>query len=170
VAGFQNRVRVRLERRRELVLLTNHVRVAPRRNEETPCAVCVENHSNQFHNFKGGTMKRHKRKPSTRSNGQALSAAHASTEPDRRYDYASALSDEGNYAEARRLYFTIDNDEVAPSLRAEAINSLAVLDALDERFDLARARFRRALAIDPTCENARRNIAGLESCGCGCEE
>jgi hypothetical protein len=115
-------------------------------------------------------MKRHKRRPSIRSNGQALGAACAPTDPDRRYDYARALADEGKYAEARGLYSTIDNDEVAPSLRAEAINSLAVLDAFDERFHLARAGFNRALAIDPACENARRNLAGLESCGCGAEE
>jgi tetratricopeptide (TPR) repeat protein len=114
-------------------------------------------------------MKRNTRESIVRSNGQARSAAYTSPDPDQRCDRANALLDAGNYAEARRLYSTIDNDAVSPSLRAEAVNSLGVLDALDERFYLARARFKRALTIDPTCENARRNLAGLESCGCGCD-
>jgi hypothetical protein len=115
-------------------------------------------------------MRRNTRKSIVRSNGQARSAAYTSPDPDQRYRRAGALVDERNYAEARRLYATIDTDDVKPSVRADAINMLAVLDAFEERFHAARAGFRRALAVDPNCECARRNLAGLESCGCGAEE
>jgi hypothetical protein len=80
------------------------------------------------------------------------------------------LFDTRNYAGARRLYSTIDTDQVPPSLRAEAVNSLAVLDDLDDRSHAACAGCRRALAIDPTCENARRNLTVLETCGCGADD
>jgi hypothetical protein len=115
-------------------------------------------------------MKRNTRKSIVRSNGQARSAANTSPHPDQRYDRARALADEGNYAEARRIYATLDTDQVTPSLRADAINSLAVLDALEERFHAARAGSKRALTVDPNCECARRNLAGLESCGCGADD
>ena len=110
------------------------------------------------------------RSSAKRSNPAAIAAALASSDPDHRFACAEILFDERNYAEARRLYSTIDTDQVPPSLRAEAVNSLAVLDGLDDRHHAARAGFRRALAIDPTCENARRNLAMLESCGCGAED
>jgi hypothetical protein len=104
------------------------------------------------------------------SDREALAAACASPDPNHRFRFAAILFHQRNHAEARRLYATIDTDQVAATLRAEAINSIAVLDGLDERHHASRAGFRRALAIDPACENARRNLAMLESCGCGAED
>jgi hypothetical protein len=104
------------------------------------------------------------------SDTAALAAVYASPDSIHRFKFAGILSDEGNHAEARRLYATIDTSQVDATLRAEAINSIAVLDGLEERHHASRAGFRRALAIDPACENARRNLAMLEACGCGAED
>ena len=82
-----------------------------------------------------------------------------------RYKNACRLIGTRRYEEARRLF-----GEVAaaaePELRALARNDLAVLDALAEDFETARRGFDSALALDPNCESARRNLAMLRSCGC----
>jgi Flp pilus assembly protein TadD len=132
-------------------------------------AVGAGNPSNHSFDANGVTMNNNTRKTIVGLDRTALRVEYASPDPDCRYNHARALFHEQNYAGARRLYSTIDTDHVTPTLRAHAINDLAVLDAFDERFHAARAGFRRALTIDPTCENARRNLAMLESCGCGAE-
>jgi Flp pilus assembly protein TadD len=98
------------------------------------------------------------------SNGDVASGA---SDRDRLYDRAFRLAESGKRDEARELYLQLDADGVDPRLRAEAINNLAVLDGLEDRHHASRNGFKRALSIDPACENARRNLAMLESCGCG---
>jgi hypothetical protein len=98
------------------------------------------------------------------SNGDGACGA---SDLDRPYNRAFRLAESGKRGDARKLYLQLDADGVDPRLRAEAINSLAVLDGLEERFHAARNGFKRALSIDPTCENAQRNLAMFDSCGCG---
>jgi hypothetical protein len=98
------------------------------------------------------------------SNGDGASGA---SDLDRLYNRAFRLAESGKRDEARELYLQLDAEGVDPGLRAEAINSLAVLDGLEDRHHAARNGFKRALFIDPACENAQRNLAMLESCGCG---
>jgi hypothetical protein len=97
-------------------------------------------------------------------------AAPTTADHDRIYDRARRLMDERRYEEARRLYASLDADHVTPSLRAEAVNSLAVLYVIESPFALADvAGFERALAIDPHCECARLNLEMLQSCPCSAE-
>ena len=85
----------------------------------------------------------------------------------RKYDRACRLLSDARYEEARGLYAELESIADQPELRALATNDLAVLDALAEDFVAAQRGFRSALAIDPACEPARRNLASLVSCGCG---
>jgi hypothetical protein len=98
------------------------------------------------------------------SNGDVASGA---SDRDRLYDRAFRLAESGKRDEARELYLQLDADGVDPGLRAEAINNLAVLDALEDGHHASRNGFKRALSIDLACENAQRNLAMLDSCGCG---
>jgi hypothetical protein len=118
-------------------------------------------------------MKNHSR-GSNRRRGAASEAGRAAapttTDHDRIYDRARRLMDERRYEEARRLYASLDADHVTPSLRAEAVNSLAVLYVIESPFALDDvAGFERALAIDPNCECARLNLEMLQSCPCCAE-
>jgi hypothetical protein len=81
--------------------------------------------------------------------------APAERENDRIYNLASRLFGERQYDEARQLFASLDGDHVTPSLRASAVNDLAVLDSLDDRHHVARAGFKRALFIDLGYESAR---------------
>ena len=87
--------------------------------------------------------------------------------PSRKYDRALRLFFDARYEEARGLYAELESIADQPELCALATNDLAVLDALAEDFVASRRGFRSALALDPTCEPARRNLASLVSCGCG---
>ena len=98
------------------------------------------------------------------SNGDGASGA---SDRDHLCDRAFRLAESGKRDEARELYLQLDADGVGPRLRAEAINNLAVLAGLEDRHHASRNNFKRALSIDPACENAQRNLAMLESCGCG---
>jgi Flp pilus assembly protein TadD len=100
-------------------------------------------------------------------NGSNGARATGAADQDRLYDRAFRLAGAGKRDEARQLYRQLDADGVDPRLRAEAINNLAVLDGLEDRHHASRNGFKRALSIDPACENAQRNLAMLESCGCG---
>jgi hypothetical protein len=101
------------------------------------------------------------------NNGPNGAGASGASDQHHLYDAAFRLSRSGKREDARELYLHLDADGVDPRLRAGAINDLAVLDALQDRFYAARKGFKLALSIDPTCENAQRNLAMLESCGCG---
>ena len=108
--------------------------------------------------------------PATKSTRRTvLTAPGRAANPiyDNLYLKAFRLAESGKRDEARELYLQLDADGVDLALRAEAINSLAVLDGLEERHYASRNGFKRALSIDPTCKNAQHNLAMLESCGCG---
>jgi len=104
------------------------------------------------------------------NNGSNGAGASGASDQRRLYDAAFRVEQSGNREDAREPYIQLAADGVDPRIRVAAINSLAVLDALQDRFYAARKGFKRALCIDPTCENAQRNLAGLESCGCGEQE
>ncbi len=98
------------------------------------------------------------------SNGDGATGA---SDQDRLYDSAFRLAKSAKSDGARELYRQLDADGVDPRLRADAINSLAVLDGLEDRHHASRNGFKRALSIDLTCTSAQRNLAMLESYGCG---
>ena len=111
-------------------------------------------------------MAKHRRRRKSTSPAPVRATLSAGTVSiTQRYRSACRLVDVGRTEEARRLF-----GEVAaiaePELRAIATNDLAVLDALAEDFDTAYRGFRCAVAIDPNCDPARRNLATLGSCGC----
>lgn len=112
-------------------------------------------------------MGRHSAASNRGNNGSHGARASAAGHQGRQYDAAFRLFESGKHDEARKLYLQLDADGVDPEVRADAINSLAVLDALDERFHAAREGFKRALSVDSACDFAKRNLAMLESCGCG---
>jgi hypothetical protein len=117
-------------------------------------------------------MRRHSDAGASKRGNNGSNGARPSGASDhhRLYDKAFRLEQSGKDEDARRLYLQLDADGVAPGIRAEAINSLAVLDGLEDRHFASRNGFKRALSIDPTCENAKENLAMLESRGCGEQE
>jgi hypothetical protein len=101
------------------------------------------------------------------NNGSNRPGASGASDQHRLYDRAFRLDESGKCEDARKLYVQLDADGVDPGIRAEAINSLAVLDGLEDRHYASLNGFKRALSIDPNRENARRNLLMLESCGYG---
>ena len=78
-----------------------------------------------------------------------------------RYAEACGLASQGRHDEARRLYANLDGSlscvDGGARLRALVQNDLAVLAAMDGRFDEARAGWQTALEIDRDCLMARLN-------------
>src|SRR5262245_25540550 len=103
-------------------------------------------------------------RPGNAKSSVDLATAPTMTEDECIYDRACRLFGERRYEEARRLSSSLDSDHVTPSLRATAINDLAVIDSLNDQDHIARAGFKYAPFIDPGWENAQRNLAMLESC------
>jgi hypothetical protein len=113
-------------------------------------------------------MAKHKKKHTRKRRTSAGPAAVARTSHfSQQYDRAHRLAREGKYQDARRLYVALATTAADSKLRAIVTNDMAVLDAIDEDFVAARKGFASALALDETCEPARRNLASLISCGCG---
>jgi tetratricopeptide (TPR) repeat protein len=78
-----------------------------------------------------------------------------------RYVEASGLASRGQHVEARRLYARLEglltSADGESRLRALVQNDLAVMAAMDGRFDEARAAWQTALEIDRECLVARLN-------------
>ena len=77
------------------------------------------------------------------------------------YAEACELACQGHHEEARRVYADLDAaiavGDMDSRLRALVQNDLAVMAAMDGRFDEARAGWRTALEIDRDCLVARLN-------------
>jgi len=75
----------------------------------------------------------------------------------RDYWQACKLAEQGKYDEARQLYSKLAHSAVGGSLGALVQNDLAVLAALEGRFDEARQGWQQALELDQSCLMARLN-------------
>ena len=75
----------------------------------------------------------------------------------RDYWQACKLAEQGKYDEARQLYSKLAHSAVGVSLGALVQNDLAVLAALEGRFDEAQQGWQHALELDRSCLMARLN-------------
>jgi glycosyltransferase involved in cell wall biosynthesis len=75
------------------------------------------------------------------------------------YCQACRLAEQGLYDDARRLYADVESaaTEADARLRALIRNDLAVLAALEGRFDEARLGWHHAIEVDPGCQLAHLN-------------
>jgi glycosyltransferase involved in cell wall biosynthesis len=81
--------------------------------------------------------------------------AEAGLPPD--YWHACKLAEQGKYDEARQLYSKLESSAAGGHLGALVRNDLAVLAALDGRYDEARQGWQQALELDQDCLMARLN-------------
>src|SRR6516165_3458049 len=99
-----------------------------------------------------------RRKKALRDKQRARRAAQQGTFQ-RQYDRAARLAAEGQHAQARELYATLEAKAPDQRRRALVRNDLAALAAADGDIETARRGFEGALAIDAECELARENLA-----------
>ena len=110
--------------------------------------------------------KHHRRnKPARRAQRRVAAAAGMAQLPEG-YGAACRLAVAGKHDEARRLYAKLQTTATEPRFGALVRNDLAALDAMVGDLDGARKVVEAALALDPTCEPARLNLALLLTAGC----
>lgn len=108
-------------------------------------------------------MSRKSKKPKKPDRKNPSSAAAKEVDGRTSYRQACGLAEAGDYAKASALYEKLATKTKDAHLRALIKNDQGTLLALDGHAEAARQRFREALAIDPECEPARRNLAVLEA-------
>ncbi len=106
-------------------------------------------------------MSRHQRKAKLKRASAGKSAATLPAEPPAElYRRACSLAAEGHYDEARQVYRRLKDAagaDVDNRLRALIRNDLAVLAALESRFDEAKSGWQAAMEADPACLLAKLN-------------
>ena len=100
-------------------------------------------------------------RPTSTPTAGSVATAEKSVDTQARYAEACRVACEGQRDEARRVYMDLDGELAGADgdarLRALVQNDLAVMAAMEGRFDEARAGWQAALEIDQDCLLARLN-------------